>query len=458
MEKWKSFLASNQEKLLADFKEFLSIPSVSTLPEHQEDVQQAAAWLAARMTAAGLENVEVLATAGHPVVYAEWLHAANAPTLLLYGHYDVQPADPLELWQSPPFEPSIRDGRMYARGASDMKGNVLLMLHACEAYLSTTGTLPINIKFLIEGEEEVGSPSLPKWLASHRDKIACDYAASADSAQIGTQVPTIIIGTRGMCGIEVDVKTAASDLHSGFAGGIIHNALQVMSELIVSMHDADRHVTVAGFYDDVVTPTPADREMCARTPLSEESLRQSIGVSQLVSEPGFSPLESTWFRPTLEVNGLWGGFQGAGTKTIVPCEAHAKITCRLVANQRPDDIIEKLTQHVHAHTPAGVDVRVEPIFGSADAYLIPSDHPVLQAASAALEDEMGGTPIHMRMGATVPILGMLKALLGVEVVSLGFSGLSDGMHAPNESEDLSLYKLGPKVYGRFFEHLLAVHS
>ncbi|MHB1685587.1 MAG: dipeptidase [Bacilli bacterium] len=454
MEDWKSFLAANQNRFLFDFIEFLSIPSLSTLPEYRVEVNRAAEWLASRMKAAGLENVEVLETAGHPVVYGDWLHADGAPTLLLYGHYDVQPADPLELWVTPPFEPDIRDGRIYARGASDMKGNVLLMLQACEAHLATTGKLPVNVKLLIEGEEEIGSPSLPYWLANHQDKVSCDFAASSDSSQIGQQEPTIIVGAKGLCGIQIDIKTAASDLHSGIAGGIVYNALHVLSGLIASMHHAETtRVSVQGFYDDVIMPASEDREMCALSPLNANVFRQSIGVSQLISEPDFTPLESTWFRPTLEVNGMWGGFQGAGIKTIIPCEAHAKITCRLVANQQPKNIIEKLKEHVREHTPAGVEVSVSPLSGLADPYVVPSHHPALQAADTALQDEMGSAPVHMRMGATVPVLGMLKDLLGVEVISLGFSGISDNIHAPNEFVDLALYKLGPHVYARFFEQV-----
>lgn len=458
MENWKSFLEASQESFLADLIDFLRIPSISTQPEYQAEVKRAAEWLATRMESAGLEHVEVLATDGHPIVYGEWLHAENAPTLLLYGHYDVQPVDPLELWTTPPFAPDLREGRLFARGASDMKGNVLVMIHALEAHLRTAGSLPINLRVVIEGEEEIGSRSLPKWLAENRDKIACDIAASADSAQLALQIPTLIVGAKGMCGLQMDVKTAETDLHSGLAGGVVHNALHVASQIVASMHDEAHRVTVAGFYDDVSLPAPDERAMCARMPLREDDFRKSIGVNELISEPGFTPMESTWFRPTLEVNGMWGGFQGEGTKTIIPCVAHVKITCRLVANQQPAKIIELLKAHLARVTPSGVEVHVTPLFDMADPYLLPEDHPATKAADAALQDVMGGHPMHMRMGATVPILGMLKELLGVEVLSLGFSGIRDGMHAPNESLDLSFYRLGAHVYARLFETLATLRG
>lgn len=452
MSGWKMYLEKNEGRFLNEFIEFLRIPSLSTLPEHREDLNRAAKWVAHRMMRVGLEHVEVCKTSGHPVVYGDWLHAAGAPALLLYGHYDVQPADPLDLWQSPPFDPEVRDGRVYARGASDMKGNALTMLQACEAHLKTSGKLPVNVKFIIEGEEEIGSPSLPQWLTDHRDKIACDFAASSDSAQISIHHPTAIVGTKGLCGIDIKVRTAPSDLHSGLAGGIVHNALHVLSNIVSSFHGPDGRINVRGLYDDVAPPSAEDKEMCGQMPVSETAFRQFMGVGQLICEPGFTPMETTWFRPTLSVNGMWGGFQGEGAKTVIPCESHAKVTCRLVAHQRPRDIVEKLMDHVQRHTPAGVEVTVTPIPGLADPYLIPDTSPILRAADAALADIMGKQPIHMRMGATVPVLGMLHGLLAVDVVSLGFSGLSDHIHAPNESLDLALYRMGSRVYGAFFDH------
>ncbi|QSO52182.1 dipeptidase [Alicyclobacillus curvatus] len=453
MEEWISYLSQNEARHQSEFAQFLTIPSVSTLQEHKSDVLRAADWLASRMQSAGLEHVKICETDGYPVVYADWLHAEGAPTILLYGHYDVQPADPLALWQTPPFQPELRDGRLYARGASDMKGNVLLMVNACEAHLKTSGKLPVNIKFMIEGEEEIGSPSLPTWIRENQQKIACDFAASADSAQVSLQIPTVIVGTKGLCAIQVDLKTGKTDLHSGIAGGAVYNAIHVMSDIIHSMRDADGHIAVAGFYDDIVEPSAAHREMCARFPMSDEAFRESIGAAKLVHEPSYTATESMWFRPTLEVNGMWGGFQDEGVKTVIPCEAHAKISCRLVAGQRPADIIEKLQAHIASHTPEGVEVTTVPFAGSADPYLLEENHPVLQAADAALKDATGASAIHIRMGATVPVLGILKDNIGVDTVSLGFSGLNDGMHAPNESVDVAGYHLGARVYAYFFEHL-----
>lgn len=453
MSYWKNYLDEHEGKFLEEFIEFLRIPSLSTLPEYRKEMNRAAEWVANRMTEIGLDHVEVCKTSGHPIVYADWLHAPGAPTILLYGHYDVQPADPLDLWQSPPFDPEIRNGRIYARGASDMKGNVLVMLHACEAHLKTSGKLPINIKMIIEGEEEIGSPSLQDWLSVNRSRISCDFAASSDSAQISIDHPTVIVGTKGLCGIEIKVQTAMSDLHSGVAGGIVHNALHVIANLVSSFHDTDGRINVAGLYDDVLLPSAEDRAMCAEVPFGDTALLQMLGVSQLLGESGYSPIEVTWFRPTLSVNGMWGGFQGEGVKTVIPSIAYFKVTCRLTANQRPGDIVEKLTAHVMRNTPEGVEVTVTPFPGSAEPYLIPDHSPILRAADAALANEMGRQPIHMRMGATVPILGMLHGLLGIDVVSLGFSGLNDRIHAPNESQDLALYSMGSRVYGSFFDQV-----
>ncbi|QQE78345.1 dipeptidase [Alicyclobacillus sp. SO9] len=450
---WSQYLDTNHQKFLSDFKEFLSIPSISTLPEHKEDIRRAAHWLSNKLSTCGLENVEILETDGHPVVYADWVHANNAPTVLLYGHYDVQPVDPIDTWDTPPFEPALKNGYIYARGANDMKGNVLLLIHACESYLETTGKLPVNVKFLIEGEEELMSPSLPKWLEENRGRLTCDFIANADAGQTDKRFPTIVTAVKGALGVTIDVITGPSDLHSGLAGGIVHNALHIMSELISSFHDKDTKISITGFYDDVLEPTKEERELCAQVPFNhDENIKRMFGVRDLIHEDNYTPAEVTWFRPNLAVHGLWGGFQGSGFKTIIPCEAHAKLSIRLVANQDPSDIFDKLERHIHEHIPTGVKVTVSEFGVGAKAYTLSESHPALRAADEALKSEMKAAPVHVRMGAAIPILATFKAILGVDVVTMGF-GNGGNIHAPNEHQNLAMCYLGARTYARFFELL-----
>ena len=449
---WTGYLESNTDRFLTELKDFLRIPSISALPEHAPDVRHAAEWVKTRLEAAGLEHSEILETGGHPVVYADWLHAPGKPTYLIYGHFDVQPVDPIALWTSPPFEPTERDGRLYARGASDDKGNMLAPIQAIEALLRTTGSLPVNVKFLLEGQEEIGSPQIPTWLAANTARFACDLVLNADSGQIGMDQPGLLLSTKGLCELEVSLHGANSDLHSGLYGGVVQNPLHAMAELIASMHSNGR-VTIAGFYDDVQHMTPAEREAMAAIPFDENKLKQELGLEVFPGEAGYSILERQAARPTLEVNGMWGGFQGAGVKTVIPNEAHAKITCRLVANQKPSKILELVKTHIETHTPAGVQVSVRLGQSMADAYLMPSDHPANQIASDVLEGIYGKQPWPIRTGGTIPVLALFKNLLGVETLGWGFGLNDERFHAPDEFFRIASFERARIAYCLLLERL-----
>ncbi len=451
-ERWQQYLTEHQEQFIGEFLDLLRIPSISTDPAQAGEVKRAAEWTASRMRAAGIENVEVIATAGHPVVYGDWLHAPGKPTLLIYGHFDVQPVDPLALWESPPFEPAVKDGKVFARGASDMKGNLLMAVVACEAMLKTAGALPVNVKFIFEGEEEVGSPSLPAFIEANRERLACDLAVSADSGNGTEDAPTILTGPRGLIGMQVNLRTASTDVHSG-QGGMAPNSIHALVRLLDSMRDPEGRITVEGFCDQVRPLTDADREQIAKHPLKPEAYLQRNGMKATFGEPEFTPLERVAARPTLEINGIFGGYQGAGTKTVIPAEAHAKITCRLVADQTPEYVKAKLLAHIEKHTPAYATVTVDLDPGDAEPYLLPLDHPALKALERVLTDMTGKAPTHTRGGGTIPILGMLKKQLGVETVSIGGTQNDERLHAPNEFFRLSNFTRMQRAYCLFMAEM-----
>jgi acetylornithine deacetylase/succinyl-diaminopimelate desuccinylase-like protein len=438
----EAHLHANRTRALDEFLDLLRIPSISSLPEHAGDVQQAAEWVAARMTTAGLEGVRVLPTGGHPVVYGEWLHAAGRPTVLLYGHFDVQPVDPLDLWESPPFEPTIKDGLLYARGASDMKGNLLMGLLAIEALRRTSGALPVNLKCLYEGQEEIGSPQLPEFIATNTDLLACDLVINADGGQWGEDQPSLGVGTKGIAGVQIDVRGARSDLHSGIYGGAVANPIAALAEILASMRTAEGRIMVEGFYDQVIPIGEADRALIQAVPFEEAAYKARIGVAELVGEPGYAPLEQLWARPTLEINGVWGGFQGAGIKTVLPSEAHAKITCRLVRDQDPATIRELLAAHVHGHAPRGVTVAVTPLGIGARPYLAPVDFWGNRAAAGVLREIYGREPLYTRSGGSVPVTELFLRHLGAHSVSFGFSLNDEQIHAPNEFTRLRNFERG----------------
>ena len=425
-------LAAGHDRVLEQLIEFASIPSVSTDPAHAADVRAAARWVADQLGGAGPVSVQTIATAGNPVVYGEWSGAPGKPVVLVYGHYDVQPPDPLERWTSPPFAPALRDGRLYGRGVSDDKGPMLIPIKVAEAFFAESGRLPVNLKFLFEGEEEIGSPSLEVFITEHRALLAADVVISADGAMWRIDEPSLTVSNRGLVGLELALAGPSRDLHSGRHGGSVANPLHAMARLIASLHSPDGRVAVAGFYDRVRALSPAERAEIARLPFDEATYLAQVGASEAVGEPGYSTLERQWTRPTIEVNGLWGGYQGPGSKTIVPSEAHAKITCRLVPDQRPDEVVTLLRRHLEAHRPPGVRLTVAAGERGAPAAHIDRDHFALEAADRALREVYGVAPLVVRMGGTVPAAEIFQRVLGLSTLYFSFSTGDEDFHAPNE--------------------------
>ena len=443
------YFTEQRDAHLAELTDFLKIPSISSLSEHKGDMRNAAEWLAGSLKAAGLENITIDETKGHPVVYADWLHAEGQPTLLIYGHYDVQPVDPLELWDSAPFEPEIRDNKLFARGASDDKGQVFMHVKAVEALFKTNGKLPVNVKFCIEGEEEIGSPNLPAYVEENRDKLAADVIVISDTGMQGPGRPAVCYGLRGLAGVQIDVKGAKGDLHSGLYGGGVQNATHALVELLASFRDKEGTITVDGFYDDVRPATEEEREEYRKLGFDEEALKKELGVSELFGEAGYSHLERTWTRPTLEINGVFGGFSGEGIKTVLPSEAGAKITCRLVPDQDPDDIVKKLRSHIEKNQPAGVTVTVTE-FDKGKPFLTPYDHPAIQAAGKSYERVYNVPTAYTRGGGSIPIVAAFDEILGLPVVLMGFGLSSENFHAPNEHFHLENFDKGLRVIGDYY--------
>jgi len=453
MTDWQSYLTEHKASFLKELLEFLRIPSISALPAHAGDVQGAAQWVETRMKGAGIESVRIIPTGGHPVVYGDWLHAPGKPTVLIYGHFDTQPVDPLELWDSPPFEPVIRDGRIVARGSTDDKGNMFVPILVAEAMLKTGGRLPVNLKFLFEGEEEIASPSLPKFIVKNKDLLSCDMVLSADGGQWAEDQPAMALGTRGVTSVFVDVQGPDHDVHSGTYGGAIANPIHALVQILNSLHDADGRVTVKGFYDDVQSLTKEERDQLARIPFDEPAYLRETGSVSLFGEKGFTTYERAGARPTLEINGIWGGFQGEGTKTVLPSMAHAKISCRLVADQDPVKIADLVLQHIHRVAPPGVKVTTAKSESGAAPYLIPPDHDGLRVAYSVLKDLYGKEPYWVRMGGTIPANAMFRTYLGAYTIVFAF-GLNDELqHSPNEFFRLSSYERGQKAYGMLLERL-----
>lgn len=436
---------------IEEFLEFLSIPSVSTLPEYKNDIARAADWLKQRMERAGIQDVEIIPTNGHPTVYG-MVRAKNpgAPTILLYGHYDVQPPDPLNEWVSPPFKPEVRDGKIFARGAADNKGGVFAAIAAVEGMLQA-GESPVNLKFLWEGEEEMGSPNVAGVLEAHRDLFAADLAVSVDGGGFEPGTPAVSTGSRGICGVEIEVTGASSDLHSGQAGGVVNNPLNALAAIVASMKFPDGKIAVEGFYDDVVPLTAEEREAFARVPINDESLKKATGVPDLFGETGYTAVERMFARPTLDVNGMWGGFQGVGVKTVIPAKAFCKITCRLVADQDPARICELIAAHVKKHTPRGVTAKVTPYPMGVKAYSIPLTHPAIGALIRTQKELYGKDPIIIRSGGTLPVSRMFLDILGSYLLFFGTASSDENVHAPNEFfrvEEFERLRVGlPKLLG-----------
>ena len=427
-----AYLETGHDRILTELKEFTAISSVSTNPSHAADVRAAAQWVAAQLAAAGPLTVRTLPTPGASVVYAEWLGAAGAPTVLIYGHYDVQPEDPLDQWVSPPFTPTLRDGRLYARGASDDKGPLLIPIKVAAAFFAVRGHLPINVKFMIEGEEEIGSRHLEAFVAQNKNLLAADVVLSADGAMWRIDEPSLTVANRGLAGLELTLKGPGKDLHSGRHGGSVANPLHAMAQLIASLHQPDGRVAVAGFYDRVRELSPVERAEIAGLPFDEAAYLAQVGASKAVGEPGYGTLERQWTRPTLEVNGMWGGYQGPGSKTVVPSAAHAKITCRLVPDQDPEEVETLVTRHLERHVPPGTTLTIDAGDHRARPAHIARDHPVLKAAETALTEVYGVRPLIVRMGGTVPVAEIFQRLMGLDTVYFSFSTGDEDFHAPNE--------------------------
>lgn len=430
-----SYLAARREVHLSELKEFLRIPSISALPEHRPDIDRAAAWVADALRRAGVPRVEVFTLnggQGHPVVYGEWTVDPQRPTYLIYGHYDVQPVDPVDLWTSPPFEPQEREGKLYARGASDDKGCLFQAIKGVEALRELRGGPPVNVKFLVEGEEEIGSPNLAAFMREHRELLRCDVALSADGEMLSPDQGCLTIASRGLAACQIDVYGPSRDLHSGSFGGAVANPLHALAQLVASLHEPDGRVAVPGFYDQVRPLSDQERQDMASTPFDEKEWLASVGVQEPFGEPGFSTLERLGARPTLEVNGMWGGFQGEGTKTVLPAAAHAKITCRLVPDQEPDRILDLIEAHVLAQKVPGVRVQVRRFPGSARPYAMPADHPTLAVAARVLEELYAKPAPTARMGGTVPVAEFFRSILDTWFLYYSFGDPDTRVHAPDE--------------------------
>ncbi|MEI6947862.1 dipeptidase [Paraflavisolibacter sp. H34] len=440
MQVWKDYQEQNKDRFLEEMLELLRIPSVSAKSENKEDMRRCAELVQRRLLDAGADKAEIMETEGHPVVYGEKIVDPAKPTVLVYGHYDVQPAEPLELWHHGPFDPVIKDGKVYARGSADDKGQFYMHVKALET-LVKTGSLQSNIKFLIEGEEEIGSPSLGKFVAAHKDLLKADVILISDSAMISMDTPSLDIGVRGLSYIEVEVTGPNRDLHSGVYGGAVVNPITILAKMIASCHDERNHITIPGFYDDVLEATPAERSLMAKAPYDEADYKKDLGVQELWGEYGFTTNERTGIRPTLELNGIWGGYTGEGAKTVLPSKATAKISARLVPNQSSEKITRILLDHFQKIAPPSVTVKAFEHHGG-EAYITPIDSKAYQAAASAIRETFGKEPIPVRGGGSIPICTILEKELGVKIVFMGFGLDSDNLHSPNEKFNLENYYKG----------------
>ncbi len=445
------YARSNRDRFLDEYKDLLRIPSISTLPEHKGDVVRTAEWLTGQLRSIGLPTVSIIPTEGHPVVYAESAPTPGKPTVLVYGHYDVQPVDPLDEWVTPPFEPDIRGDYLFARGASDMKGQIFAQLKALEA-LAKQGEFPFTIKYLLEGEEEVGSPNLGTFIDIHREQLGCDFVLNCDSGIYKPDMPAIVYALRGLAYFEVEVRGPKKDLHSGLFGGSVHNPAQVLCELIAGMHDERGRVTLPGFYDKVCPLDEEEREALARLPHSDDEWMDMAGVSALWGEEGYTTLERVGARPTLDVNGFLSGFTGEGSKTVLPAKAMAKISMRLVADQEETEIHGQLCEYMKARVPEMVEWAVRDLVHGKGA-VMDRHSPYMEAAVAALKTVFGKEPLFKREGGSVPVVGLMQEKLGVDTIMMGFALPDDGIHGPNERQYLPNFYKGIDTYIHFMAGL-----
>jgi acetylornithine deacetylase/succinyl-diaminopimelate desuccinylase-like protein len=447
-----AYIDEQRDRWLEELFDFLRIPSVSTDPASAGKVREAADWLAAQLTAAGCTESEVWETEGHPVVYGAWRGAEGAPTVLVYGHYDVQPEDPVELWDTPPFEPDIRNGKLFARGSVDDKGQLYVHVKALEATLATQGTCPVNVVYLIEGEEEVGSPNVEAVVRHHLDRLRCDAVVVSDTTMFAPGVPSLCNGLRGLAYLEVEVQGPNRDLHSGMFGGAVVNPAEALASMLAACRNEDGSVAIPGFYDAVQEVPLEEREDWKKLPFSAEDYRRSLEVDALMTSPAQSPLEALWAHPALDINGMLSGFTGEGAKTVLPAKAMAKVSMRLVANQDPEAIADAFEQYMHDVAPAGVKVTINRHHGG-NPWSAPREHPILQAAARALERAFGAETVFIREGGSIPLVDTLQQLFGVPTVMMGLGLPDENAHAPNENLDLGNFFGGIAGSAYFFQEL-----
>jgi acetylornithine deacetylase/succinyl-diaminopimelate desuccinylase-like protein len=447
-----SYIDKNRARFVEELAEWVKIPSISSDPAHKQDMVRNAEHLIGELKTLGAQRVELWPSKGHPAVFAEWNQAPGKPTLLVYGHHDVQPVDPLDEWVSPPFEPAVRDGRMWGRGVVDDKGQVHIHVKAIEAFIKTAGTLPLNLKFIVEGEEEVGSENLDDLMRTKAKDLEADFVCVSDTAMFGRGIPSLCVGLRGLMYLQVRVDGPSVDLHSGSFGGGVANPINALAKMIAGLVGDDGRIKVPGFYDNVVDLTPAERKEIASLPFGEKEWLASTGASAVVGENGFSTLERIWARPTLDCNGIWGGFQGEGAKTIIPARAFAKISCRLVPHQEPEEIQEKVGDYLKKLAPPGVKVTVEFLHGGRP-YLAPTNHPVFEVAKRAFAKAFGRPTVFIREGGSIPFVRTIADATGKPCLLMGFGQPDENAHAPNEWIDLENYHLGIKSAAHLYDEL-----
>lgn len=452
MEQLLDYIEQNKDRYLSELTALLAIPSVSTDPGHRDDIERCARWVSDHLTSIGMSKTTIYPTAGHPIVYSEWLGAPGKPTLLIYGHYDVQPPEPLELWTSPPFTATVRGDNLYARGAADDKGQVLIHLKSIEAYLKSTGALPINLKMIIEGEEEIGSENIDRFVTEQKNLLKADLVLISDTSMFAKGVPSVCYGLRGLSYMQVEVTGPNKDLHSGSFGGTVHNPVQALAEMIAQLHDEKGRVTIPGFYKDVRKLTPKERQAFRKLPWSDKNYAKELGVRALYGEKGYTTLERVWARPTLECNGIWGGYIGDGAKTVLPSRAAAKISMRLVPDQKAAKIAKLFEKHVMKVAPKTVSVKVSYVHGG-EAAITPIDSPGVRAAVAALEKGFGKKPLYQREGGSIPIVTQFKEILGLDTVLLGFGLPDENAHAPDEFINLENFFGGIRTAAHFYNEL-----
>jgi acetylornithine deacetylase/succinyl-diaminopimelate desuccinylase-like protein len=448
----EAYLARTADERLEDFQVFLRIPTIGSLSEHDGDMRRGAEWIAEHMRQIGLEHVEISPTGGNPVVYADWLHAEGAPTVVVYAHYDVQPVDPLELWVRPPFEPRVENGRIYGRGVADDKGQIHLHLWAAKAWMETEGRLPINIRYVIEGEEEDGSPNFEAWLKDNTERLQGDLIVVTDTGFYEGNHPALTVSLRGNTYFQLDVTGPSQDLHSGGFGGMVQNPANALIRILASLRDGEGHITVPGFYDEAPVLSPDERAKFARLPFDETEFAEGIGVSELFGEPEYTPLERKGMRPTLDVCGMWAGFIGEGSKTIIPAHAHAKFSCRLAPGMDPNKTFERVREAILAVDVPGVEVEVRQL-DEMWPFVVSPDHPAAQTAAACLKEVFGQDPYYIYEGGSIGAVASFDRVLGLPIVMLGFTNPDDNAHSPNESLVLANYEGGARTVARYWEAL-----